>query len=185
MGDAAHQLKDSSTNCPTFTTTPFSRGFVHRASSDTRGLGRTTAGRLGALRLSDAQRANAVPHLREGTMTASHPLGEVQGRAQGFRHGRQGTLGSQAARQRHTAENVHSRCCAAFALGALPTEAEAARPPKGCSFLPRGWHCWAHLVFRGRWRGKAGKAIGLVPFLPALPPTLPTCGQGVYPVRAA
>ena len=91
MGDAAHQLKDSSTNCPTFTTTPFSRGFVHRASSDTRGLGRTTAGRLGALRLSDAQRANAVPHLREGTKPASHPLGEVQGRAQGFRHGRQGT----------------------------------------------------------------------------------------------
>jgi hypothetical protein len=91
MGDAAHQLKYSSTNCPTFTTTPFSRCFVHRASSDTRGLGRTTAGRLGALRLLDAQRANAVPHLREGTTTASHPLGEVQGRAQGFRHGRQGT----------------------------------------------------------------------------------------------
>jgi len=59
------------------------------------------------------------------------PLGEVQGRAQGFRHGQQGTLGSQAGRQRHTAENLHSRCCAAIALGALLTEDEAARPPKG------------------------------------------------------
>lgn len=110
---------------------PLKWDFLNRASSDPCGSARTNAASLGQQRHFDARRANADPQSRVLPHAGRIPLGEVQGRAQGFRHGRQGTLGSQAARQRHTAENIHSRCCAAFALGALPTEAEAARPPKG------------------------------------------------------
>ena len=113
---------------------------------DTRGLGRTTAGRLGAQRLLDAQRANADPHSREGTTTASHPLGEVQGRAQGFRHGRP------MARKRcdpFGREKLPQR--AYKAAGArlrrlVPTEAEAARPPKGGIFLPCVGLGRAHII---------------------------------------
>ncbi len=88
MGVPAHQLNNSLTNCPNVTTKPFAWAFVLCALFDPCGSVRTNAANGGQLRHFDAQRANAVPQSRELPHAGRIPLGKVQGRAQGFRHGR-------------------------------------------------------------------------------------------------
>ena len=156
----------------------FTLGFVIRTISDPRGSVRTNAGRLGALRLLDAQRANAVPRSGEADNCIGLPLGKVLGRSQGFRHGRLVACRRLAPIGRHLLPQLRPAADGQPTESHEPTEAEAARPPKGGSFCLGVGLCRAHYVLRWFVRGKREEPIGLqLAGAVCELPTVATCGH--------